>query len=54
MERKVLLAVIAILILLLTAYITYRVTVENISIEVSGDTAYLTVFGMTDEYKFEG
>ena len=52
MERKVLLAVIATLILFLTAYITYRVTMENISIEVSGDSTYLTVFGMTDEYEF--
>ena len=35
---------------LATAYLTYRATMQNIQVEVTRDTVYLTVFGQTDEY----
>ena len=35
---------------LVTAYLTYRATMQNIQVEVARDTIYLTVFGQTDEY----
>lgn len=35
---------------LVTAYLTYRTTMQNIQVEVARDTVYLTVFGQTDEY----
>lgn len=48
--KKLLIAIIAVVMIILTAYITYRVTMRNITIELENDTAYLTVYGMTDEY----
>lgn len=48
--RKVLAIVIIVLIVLMTAFITYRVTMKNISVEVCGNVTYLTVFGQTDVY----
>lgn len=35
---------------LATAYLTYRTTMQNIQVEITRDTVYLTVFGQTDEY----
>lgn len=48
MKIKAIVAVV--MLLLLTAFITYRITMRSISIEVCGDTAYLTAYGLTDEY----
>lgn len=35
---------------LATAYLTYRATMQNITVEVARDTVYLTAWGQTDEY----
>lgn len=33
-----------------TAFLTYRQTMRSIHIEIVGNTAYVTVWGQTDEY----
>ena len=35
---------------LATAWLTYRATMNQIQIEISRDTVYLTAWGQTDEY----
>lgn len=50
--EKVLFAIAAVFVILLTAWVTYRVVMRNLEIEVTDDATYITVFGMTDEYNF--
>ena len=33
-----------------TAFLTYRQTMRSLHIEIVGKTAYVTVWGQTDEY----
>lgn len=33
-----------------TAFLTYRQTMRSMRIEIVGNTAYVTVWGQTDEY----
>lgn len=48
--KRILIAIIIAVALLVTAFLSYRITMRNIRIEVEGDTAYLTVYGQTDVY----
>lgn len=50
--KKVFFAIAAVFVILLTAWVTYRVVMRNLEIEVTDDATYITVFGMTDEYNF--
>ena len=50
MKRRFLIVVIIAVALLVTAFLSYRITMRNIRIEVEGETAYLTVYGQTDIY----
>lgn len=51
MFRRIVIVALAVLLLLAEAFIVYRVTMRSISVEVEGDAAYLTAYGMTDEYE---
>lgn len=48
--KKMLFAIAAVFAILFTAWFTYRAVMLNLEIEVEADKAYVTVFGMTDEY----
>lgn len=37
--------------IILTAYATYRLTMNNIQVQLDGDKVNLTVFGITDTYE---
>ena len=52
MKYRVVLVLAFILTILLTAFITYRVTMLNLHIETdgNGDTAIVTVYGQSDLY----
>lgn len=51
--RKVLTIILSALILItITAYATYRYTMDNINISISDDTARLTVYGQSDDYNY--
>jgi hypothetical protein len=39
-------------VILLTAVVTWRVTILSLSITVSEDTAYITSFGQTDKFDY--
>lgn len=41
------------LVLFFTAHVTYRTTMRNISVEIDGRYAYLTVYGQTDRYMID-
>lgn len=51
--KKVFIALAAVLLVLLTAFATYRIIMHNVQIEVSEGSAYLTVFGQTDFYSLD-
>lgn len=51
--RKPLVITLSILILMaLTAFTAYRITMDNISVSISEDTARLTVYGQSDDYDY--
>lgn len=52
--RKPLIIIIAALILItITAYATYRITMNNISVSISEDTARLTIFNQSHDYDYD-
>lgn len=51
--KRVLIALMCVIAILLTVFATYRIVMHNIQIEVEGGTAFLTVFGQTDYYSLD-
>ena len=51
--KKVFIVLTAVLLVLLTAFATYRIIMHNVQIEVSDGSAYLAVFGQTDFYSLD-
>lgn len=52
--RKLIIAAAIAAALLLTAWGTYRTVMRAARIDVTGDVAYITVFGRTDVYSLPG
>lgn len=51
--KKAILAAVIMAALLLTAWGSYRLTMQAAHVDVAGDVAYITVFGRTDVYSLE-
>lgn len=52
MKRKLLKLVAVLLLIAITAAITWRLTIVTLQIEVNEDTAYVTSFGQTDAFDY--
>lgn len=53
-SKKIIIGILlALMLIVATAFTTYRVIIHNISIGVSEDTARVTVFGQSDDYDYD-